>query len=109
MYDFELGKNEKIILINDDVIVGSENKKYTIIVTNKRLLVLDYPSKFHNSIEDLRAIGRINTVKMKEVICEKKLIDIKNINNKQIIFDDDSYIVINDKEIINLLKNERNM
>ena len=109
MYDFELGKNEKIILINDDVIVGSENKKYTIIVTNKRLLVLDYSSKFHNSIEDLRAIGRINTVKMKEVICEKKLIDIKNINNNQIIFDDDSYIVINDKEIINLLKNERNM
>lgn len=109
MYDFELGKNEKIILINDDVIVGLENKKYTIIVTNKRLLVLDYSSKFHNSIEDLRAIGRINTVKMKEVICEKKLIDIKNINNNQIIFDDDSYIVINDKEIINLLKNERNM
>ena len=48
MYDFELEKNEKIILINDDVIVGLENKKYTIIVTNKRLLILDYTSKFHN-------------------------------------------------------------
>ena len=44
MYDFELLKNEEVVEIFDNFFIKlNENEKYTtLILTNKRLLFLDY-------------------------------------------------------------------
>lgn len=108
MYDFELGKNEKIKLISDDVIVGPQDKLCTVIITNKRLLVLAYPSMLYNAAEDLRMIGRINTIKMKEIIFETNIDNIKKIckenNYSKYILVDNNYILLESEEITNYFK-----
>ena len=107
MYNFKLLDNEEIILIDDNVLVKDRDNLYTVIITNKRLLVLDYPSNVYNSMEDLRISGKINYVKMKEIILEKKLDEIKRIDKSsefsKIIFLDDSFIQIKSIDVINKL------
>lgn len=102
MYDIKLEKNEKIILISDNTIIN--DKLYTSVITNKRLLILDYPDQYQNSKEELRILGRINYIKMKEVILSKQLKDIKDITNNKIMFNNKENLIIDDKEIINKLK-----
>ncbi len=102
MYDIKLEKNEQIILISDNTIIN--DKLYTSVITNKRLLILDYPSQYQNSQEELRILGRINYIKMKEVIFSKNLKEIKKIVNNKILFNDTEELIINDKDIINKLK-----
>ena len=105
MYDFKLNSKEKIVLIDDDVVFKNKPEYLTIIITNERLLVLDYPSILYNSNEDLRASGRLNYLKMKEVILSKKLTEIKTIETiseySKIVFTDDTYLEIKAKEVIN--------
>ena len=109
MYNFKLLDNEEIALIDDNVIIKDKDNLYTVIITNKRLLVLDYPSNVYNSMEDLRISGKINYVKMKEIILEKKLKEIKKIDDmiefNKIIFLDDSFILIKFIDFINKLLN----
>ena len=81
MYNFKLIDDEKIKLIDDDVLIYKDNKLYTFIINNKRLLVLDYPCELYNSMEDLRISGKMNYIRMKEIIFEKNLDDIKLISN----------------------------
>ena len=104
MYNFNLINNEEIRLIVDDVLVYSDNKLYTFIITNKRLLVLDYPSGLYNSMEDLRIAGKMNYVRMKEIIFEKELNDIKKVykvdDKNRITFVDGSFIEF-DRDLIN--------
>lgn len=108
MYNFNLINDEEIRLIVDDVSTYKDNKLFTFIVTNKRLLVLDYPSGLYNSMEDLRISGKMNYVRMKEIILERKLSDIKNVyevdNKKRITFIDDSFIEFDSDDIYNALK-----
>ena len=61
MYDFKLLDNEKIKFITDDSKIYEKNnyENYTIIITNLRLLVLNYPSNINNSMEDLRSSQRL--------------------------------------------------
>ncbi len=101
MYDFDLLKNEKIKKIIDDVLVYNDNKLYSFIITNKRILILDYPSGYHNSMEDLRMSGKINYVRMKEIILAKKIEDIKEISNEKNIirFKDNSFIEIDNSRV----------
>ena len=102
MYDIKLAKNEKIILISDNTIIN--DKLYTSVITNKRFLILDYPSQYQNSQEELRILGRINYIKKKEVIFSKKLKEIKSITNNKIIFTSKDDLTIKDSDIINKLK-----
>ena len=71
--------------------------------------MLDCPSNVYNSMEDLRISGKINYVKMKEIILEKKLNEIKKIDDRsefsKIIFLDDSFIEIKSIDVINKLLN----
>ena len=78
MYDFKLEQNEEVKLISDNTIIyfDKESKNYTSIITNKRLLILDYPSGVHNSAEDLRISGRMTYIRKKEVISEIYLNDM---------------------------------
>lgn len=61
------------------IIEQKKKKNVTCIITNQRLLILDYPSGIHNSAEDLRISGKMNYIKMKEVIGEINLKDIETI------------------------------
>lgn len=105
MYNFKLLDNEKIKLIDDDVLI--KDKIYTIIITNKRLLVLDYPSGLYNSSEDLRISGKLNYIKMKEIVLDININNIKKVEkNKElskIVFLDDSFIEINSNDVIDKL------
>ena len=79
----------------------NDNKLYSFIITNKRILILDYPSGYHNSMEDLRMSGKINYVRMKEIILAKKIEDIKEISNEKNIirFKDNSFIEIDNSRV----------
>ena len=96
IYNFDLLNDEEIKLIDDNVLIYKDNKLYTFIITNKRLLVLDYPSGLYNSMEDLRISGKMNYIRMKEIIFERNLDDIKLISNDsgkiKISFMDDNFI-----------------
>jgi len=108
MYNFKLLNNENIKKIIDDVLIYKNNKLYSFIITNKRLLVFDYPSGYHNSMEDLRISGKINYIKMKEIIFERNVDDIKEITEKNgkyfIMFNDDSFIEIGNKNAYETIK-----
>ena len=110
MYDFKLEQNEEVKLISDNTIIyfDKESKNYTSIITNKRLLILDYPSGVHNSAEDLRISGRMTYIRKKEVISEIYLNDMVSLENEKqfykIILRNGKYLNINDDEIINYLK-----
>ncbi len=114
MYDFKLNENEKIKLISDNAIIYTTKNKInvTCIITNKRLLILDYPSGVHNSAEDLRISGKMTYIRKKEVIGEIDLKDIENIIKEsdyyKIEFNNNEYINLNDNEIIEYLKKEEN-
>ena len=110
MYDFKLEQNEEVKLISDNTIIyfDKESKNYTSIITNKRLLILDYPSGIYNSAEDLRISGRMTYIRKKEVISEIYLNDMVSLENEKqfykIILKNGKYLNINDDEIIYCLK-----
>ena len=114
MYDFKLNKNEEVKLISDNTIVytSSEEINVTCIITNKRLLILDYPSGIHNSAEDLRISGKMNYIRKKEIIEEIDLSVIASItkenNYYRIEINNKGYINLSDEEIIKYLKKEEN-
>lgn len=109
MYDFDLNKNEKIKLISDDTVIytdkGDEN--VTCIITNQRLLILNYPSVVHNSAEDLRISGKMTYIRKKEIIGEIDLKDIVSVEDAKqfykINLKNGKYINLNNNEIINYL------
>ena len=107
MYNFDLINGEEIKLIVDNVFIYRDNKLYTFIITNKRLLILDYPSGLYNSMEDLRITSKMNYVRMKEVIFEKGLDDIKNVSKirkkNRITFVDDRFIEFDSQDVYDVL------
>ncbi len=80
MYNFTLQKNEETISIFDNAYIkqGDNEKETTIILTNQRLLFLEYLANDPN--EDLR-IGRgIQYLRAQEVYYEFPLKDIEKIS-----------------------------
>lgn len=110
MYNFNLLSNENIKIISDNskVYINNTFKECTTIITNLRLLILDYPSNISNSMEDLRTSQRINYIKKKEIIFELKLKNIINIETKneeiKIFLSKTTHITIKDKSILHYLK-----
>ena len=47
MYEFSKLEGENILLISDEAILLKENieRNISVIITNKRMLLLDYPQK----------------------------------------------------------------
>lgn len=113
MYNIVLDENEEIKLISDNTIVYNNKEELicTSIITNKRYLILDYPSDLYNTREDLRILNKLNYVKQKEVIFEINLDKILSVekDNKyyKININKDEYVLIDDIDIINYLKISR--
>ena len=109
MYNLNLNEKEEILIISDNslILVDKSFLEFTVILTNKRFLVLDYAKKTNNSAENLRIARGISYVKTKEIIFEKDLKNIKKIEKQldcyKIYFEDESYISIQDDNVISHL------
>lgn len=111
MYNFTLLENENIGFISDNSMILEDNSynKYSIIITNLRLLILNYPSPISNSMEDLRCSQRISYIPKKEIFFQIDLNKILNfkLRDKDMIdiyISKTNYITIHDKILINYLK-----
>ena len=99
MYDFKLNKNEEIKLISDNTIVytAKEEKNVTCIISNQRLLILDYPSGIYNSAEDLRISGKMTYIRKKEIAADINLKDITSITKENNIMSFGTFSISNNK------------
>ena len=106
MYEFKKLDNEVIKLITDDVFLLKDNKKVNIsaIVTNKRLILLDFESRDNNYEEALRTGLNMDYIKRKVPILIVNNEDIKEIKETRYYdkytLNNDSYFNIENKEIL---------
>lgn len=108
MYNFEFMNNEEIIKIFDEIFIkqGENEKNTSIILTNKRLLFLDYLTE-NEGAEILRITKGVNYIKHKEVYYQINLNEIENITNGkyyQVVLKNDMSFEFDDDELYNLLK-----
>lgn len=111
MYEFEKLKDEEILLISDNTILKKEEKEVNIstVVTNKRLLLLDYPSSVNNYEEALRTTRNQEYLKKKEIILEVNLSDIKEIIEEdydKYLLSNNNYFYMKDNEVKNKINNK---
>lgn len=104
MYNFELSDNEKIVEIFDDILIKHNNKEisFTLVLTDKRVLFLDYIDDYR---EDLKVGKGINYIRYKELYYQINLIDIKEIIKDKIILKNKIEFQINDNKLVSLIKN----
>lgn len=101
MLDIKLLEDEKIELVSNNSLIkySKEVVNVSSVITNKRLLLLDFPK----DLENFR-VGRVimNPIK-KEVIFEADLLDIidleKNSEFDKYLLKNGSYFLIKDSEI----------
>lgn len=101
MYKYTLNDNEDIIKIFDNLYIkqGSNEKTTSAILTNQRLLFLDYIVK-NEGLEVLRIARGSQSLQYKEVYYQIILNDIKTINKKElyeIVLNNNSIIEFNEK------------
>ncbi len=105
MYEFDKLENETIKLITDEVFLLKNDKKIMIsgIVTNKRLILLDYESKDNNYEEALRTGLNADYIQRKVPILIINNEDLKEIKETKYydkyILNNDSYFNIENKDI----------
>lgn len=105
MYNFKRLENEDIKYISDNALlkVNEQEKNISIIVTNQRLLLLDYPSKENNYEEALKSRAA-NYIEKKEVILEVNLSDIISIVEDKYTLKDTNYFYLKDDELNKYIK-----
>lgn len=105
IYNFNKLDNEEILLISDEVILKNDNVDITIstIVTNKRLILLDYPKKSNNYEEAMRTSRGVDYVIKKEPILIVNLEDINEIsrenNYDKYVLNTSNYFYLSNNEI----------
>ena len=92
MYNFNKLDNEEILIISDESILKKEGKDIMIstILTNKRLILLDYPEKSNNYEEAMRTSRGTDYIIQKEPIFIINLDDIEKILEEDFI---DKYVL----------------
>lgn len=108
MYNFELMDDEKVIRIFDEVFIkqGENEKNTTIILTNKRLLFLDYIN-VNEGLEVLRIARGADYIKYKETYYQIDLNDIVDIIKNQyyqVILKNDVTFEFDNEKLYSLLK-----
>ena len=106
MYNFNFIKDEHLIEIFEEIYIKQkENEKITtIVLTDKRLLFLDYIT--NDSQETLRITKRLNLQKYKEIYYEINLNNIKDIIEEEyykIILKDNFSFEFNNEKLYKLL------
>lgn len=110
MYEFSKLPDEEIKIISDESLLKHDDmfKNISTIVTNKRIILLDYPSASNNYQEALRTSRGVDYLPKKEVILESNLDNIIKIEKCN---DYDKYILLNgtyfylkDKEVKSVIK-----
>ena len=111
MYNFDLEKGEKVIDNFDDVYVKSGNEvlNVSVLITNLRLLILDFPK----NINPFR-FGRMTyTPVSKEIIFDVYLTNIKSIKKVKGYYkytlSDDKYFLLDDENTYNIIKKKINI
>lgn len=108
MYNFELMDDEKVIRIFDEVFIkqGENEKNTAIILTNKRLLFLDYIN-VNEGLEVLRIARGADYIKYKETYYQIDLNDIVDIIKNQyyqVILKNNITFEFDNEELYSLLK-----
>ena len=100
MYIFDKLEGEEIEYISDSALlkVNEQDKNISVILTNQRLLLLDYPSKVNNYEEALKSKA-VNYIEKKEVILAVNLSDIISIENDKYTLKDTNYFYLKDEEL----------
>lgn len=107
MYEFLKLEDENILLISDDSILLKENveKNISVIITDRRMLLLDYPEKSNNYEEALRTSRGSEYMLKKEPIFIIELDKIKSVeqdsNYDKYILIDTNYFYLKDDNIRN--------
>jgi hypothetical protein len=105
MYEFDKLDGETIKLITDEVYITIDDEKKLVsgIVTNKRLILLDYLEGYNNYEEAMRTGLNLGTVKKKYPILLIDNKDIKEIKETKYydkyILNNGSYFNIESKDI----------
>ena len=105
MYEFDKLNGEIIKLITDEVFITLEDQKRLVsgIVTNKRLILLDYLEGYNNYEEAMRTGLNMGSIKKKYPILLIDNNDIKEIKETKYydkyILNNNSYFNIESKEI----------
>lgn len=107
MYKYTLNDNEDIIKIFDNLYIKqrSNEKTTSAILTNQRLLFLDYIVQ-NEGLEVLRIARGSQAIQYKEVYYQIILNDIKMINKKElyeIVLNNNSIIEFNNKKLYDLI------
>ena len=110
MYNFNFIENEELREVFNEVYVRQNNneKITTIVLTNKRLLFLDYITD--DELEVLRITNKMNLVRTKEVYYQLNLEDIKLLSEKEdyiIVLKDGTEFEFNNQELYELLGGKR--
>ena len=121
MYNLNLLNNEKINFISDTskILESNNYNEYTVIITNLRFLILNYPDDSRNSMEDLKCSRNLYYIPKKEIVYEINIDDIIKINIDDIIkiniennnkiklyISEYNYILLQDKSLLEYLKKE---
>ena len=103
MYNYKKLKNETIKYISDNALLKKDNdfKEISVILTNKRLILLDYPSPVNNFEEALRTGRNVGYMRQKEPILIVDLKDLDHIETEEI----DKY-VLKDSTFFSLQEDE---
>ena len=91
MYNYKKVKGEVVKYISDNALL-KKDKDYveiSIILTNKRLILLDYPSAVNNYEEVLRTARNVEYMREKEPILTIDLKDLDHIETSE----DDKYVL----------------
>jgi len=110
MYNINLKDCETIIYNNDDVNVLNNEKiiNVSLVITNKRLIILEDVNKLDNMNTVLRTTKAIGFIPQKEIIFETNLENINSIipgKTIKINLKNNTFIELDDKEIVYILEN----
>ena len=104
MYNFKKLKGEKIKYISDNATLKKDKDfiDISVVLTDKRLILLDYPSGINNFEEVLRISRNVEYNREKEPILIVKLEDIDHIENEELdkyILKDGNFFYLQDDEL----------
>ena len=104
MYNFKKLKGEKIKYISDNSTLKKDKDfiNISVVLTDKRLILLDYPSGINNYEEVLRISRNVEYNREKEPILIVNLKDIDHIENEEFdkyILKDGNFFYLQDYEL----------